>query len=76
MSERLIPLDRHEALELARKHPGYRGICAQCGCSTLNACTGLGFLGDENCGWENREQTLCTNPDCLKKAAGPEKMRA
>ena len=73
--ERVIPLDRSAALNIARRYPGYRGICRQCGCSEFNACTGLGFLGDENCSWANAEQTLCSNSECLVKDSGPQKMR-
>jgi hypothetical protein len=72
----MIPLDRTKALELARQRPGYRGICAQCGCSDFNACTGLGFLEDESCSWANHKQTLCSNPECITKARGPQMMRA
>lgn len=64
----MIPLDKREALALAHRNPGFRGICAECGCTEMNACTGLGFLEDETCSWANEEQTLCTNPDCQKKA--------
>jgi len=73
--QRTIPLDRSAALELAKRKPGYRGICKHCGCSEFNACTGLGFLGDETCSWANAEQTVCSNPECLAKERGPVKMR-
>lgn len=64
---------RKEALDLARRSPGIAGICAQCGCTPLNACRGLGFMEEENCAWANRERTLCTNPRCLAKAAAEAK---
>jgi hypothetical protein len=63
----MIPLDKREALILAQREPGFRGICAECGCTEMNACTGQGILGDETCSWANQEQTLCSNPECLKK---------
>lgn len=64
-----IPIPtRRQALEQARRSPGFKGICAQCGCTENNACTGQGFLGDETCSWANKQQTLCTNPDCLRNA--------
>lgn len=67
---RTIPIPtRRQALEQARRQPGFKGICAQCGCTELNACTGQGFLEDETCSWANKEQTLCTNPECREKAA-------
>lgn len=74
--QRMIPLDRSAALELAKRKPGYRGICAQCGCSEFNACIDQGILGDETCSWVNPDQTLCSNPVCMAKARGPEMMRA
>lgn len=69
----MIPLDKREALILAQKESGFRGICAQCGCTEMNACTGLGMLEDECCTWANSEQTLCTNPVCVEGAKGPKR---
>lgn len=60
---------RRQALEQARRSPGFRGICAQCGCTEHNACMLETFDGLEPCWWANAEETLCSNRDCLEKAA-------
>jgi hypothetical protein len=65
-----IPIPtRRQALEQVRRCPGFKGICRMCGCTERNACTDQGMMGDETCGWANKEQTLCTNYDCLRKAS-------
>lgn len=38
-----------------------RGTCRICGCSQFDPC-------DSGCGWADASQTLCDNPECLKKA--------
>jgi hypothetical protein len=37
------------------------GVCFVCGCSEFDPCP-------EGCGWANAQQTLCTNPICLRTA--------
>lgn len=39
--------------------PGY---CRHCGCSQDNAC-------EPPCSWANPQQTVCTNPKCLRAEA-------
>lgn len=64
-----IPIPtRRQALEQVKRSPGFKGICRICGCTERNACTGQGLLRDETCGWANKEQTLCSNFDCVQRA--------
>ena len=65
----LIPT-RSQALRVAKAVLGFRGICAQCGCTERNACTDQGFF-EETCAWANKEQTLCSNAECVKAANQP-----
>lgn len=47
-----------------------RGVCIACGCSEFDPCllTTNPFGPPTPCSWANREQTLCTNPECLVQA--------
>jgi hypothetical protein len=67
---------RRLMLRLLKREPGKAGICSQCGCTEDNACEirGLVFFGP--CGWANKERTLCTNPECLRKAKVAEEAAA
>lgn len=58
---------RRQALEVARIHPGTRGICRHCGCTENNACILQVSIGRQMCSWWNRTQTCCTNPRCIEK---------
>lgn len=64
-----IPIPtRRQALEQARRSPGFKGICRHCGCTEHNACVIEDILGDPiGCSWYNPEQTCCTNPECIGK---------
>lgn len=67
-SHSAIPIPtRRQALEQARRSPGFKGICRHCGCTENNACILDDFIGTTTCGWYNREQTCCKNPKCITK---------
>ena len=56
------------ALDIAKRFPGIAGICAQCGCTEFNPCVDWRL---ETCAWANKEQTLCSNAECLKASKKP-----
>lgn len=42
-----------------------KGVCRICGCTDDHACH---LLSGWPCSWVNNTHTLCSNPDCIRKA--------
>ncbi len=48
---------------------GEMGLCKFCGCDELHACA---LADGKPCSWTDQEETVCSNPDCIKKAQSGE----
>jgi len=62
-TESAVPVPtRRQALEQAKRSPGFRGICRFCGCTDNNACVD-DF--DQPCSWFDDRETVCTTLTCV-----------
>lgn len=62
-----------EREEEAKNPKPKRGTCRICGCTETTPCMTPG--GPCAWAWADKTQTLCSNPNCIRKAAGLDKAK-